>query len=97
MNVANFLETTFCNTFSYTIYKQFFNILATQNKIFKSKMAISDKRYEFLKFSLFDPFRLKCSHGEIFFNCFVFAHSGTLKPFHWPALFISKNIEGKDE
>ncbi len=53
---------TFWNTFSYTIFKHVFNILATQKSKPKSlsKLAISDKRYELFKFSLFGPYMLKC-------------------------------------
>ncbi len=44
-------------------------------------MAISGKRYDFFKFLLFGPFRLKCEQGEFSIAFFVFClywHAETL-------------------
>ncbi len=69
----------FAILFSYTILKQFFNILATQNKNYNQNWTFLTKDMILLKTSIFGPFRLKCYQGKIFCNFFVFAHTFTLK------------------
>ena len=56
---SKFPVAVFCPTFSYTIFKQFFNILAVQNKNY-FKEAISDKSYKFLKKFYSQAHRPKC-------------------------------------
>jgi hypothetical protein len=77
--VANFLIATFCRTFSYTIFKQFFNILGTKNKNKIKKRPFLTKDMIFFLIFTPCPFQAKMLAGGDFFN-FFFACTGTVKP-----------------
>jgi hypothetical protein len=91
--IANFPIATFSHTFSYNIFKQFFNILGIKNKNKILNRPFLTKDMIFLVFPPW-PFQAKMPAEGNLYNFFVFACTGTVKPSHYipgTAKFVCQN------